>query len=143
MATSQNPDAPRRRPPVGDRSVTGAANPPGTDPTPDSATEHHTTEHHTNEHSCGHANARGTLPMADLSATPVTGGQPLPPVEDDDSVRRHDRAATTVRDVDDPAIDAALDAVVDAAPPLPYEVRARLAWLLRGQRHQPRRDKAA
>jgi hypothetical protein len=42
--------------------------------------------------------------------------------------------------VDDPDIDATLDAVVDAAPPLPYEVRARLAWLLRGQHHQPPRQ---
>jgi hypothetical protein len=45
--------------------------------------------------------------------------------------------------VDDPDIDAALDAVVAAAPSLPHEVRARLVWLLRGQRHQPRRDTAA
>jgi hypothetical protein len=45
--------------------------------------------------------------------------------------------------VDDPDIDAALDAVVATAPPLPYEVRARLAWLLRGQHHQPRHGKAA
>jgi hypothetical protein len=53
------------------------------------------------------------------------------------------RAAKLARDVDDPDIDAALDAVVAAAPPLPYEVRARLAWLLRGCRHDTRRDPAA
>jgi len=38
---------------------------------------------------------------------------------------------------------ATLDAVVESAPPLPYEVRARLAWLLRGQHHRSRRDNAA
>jgi hypothetical protein len=38
-----------------------------------------------------------------------------------------------IREVDDPDIDAALDAIVADAPPLPYQVRARLAWLLRGQ----------
>ena len=149
MATSQNPDTPRSRPPVGDRSGTGAANPPGADPTPASTTEHDTNAHHANENSSGHANVRGTLPIAGPSPTSTGVVQPPPPVEDDDSAPRHhraatdDRAATAVRDVDDPDIDAALDAVVDTAPPLPYEVRARLAWLLQGQHHQPRRDKAA
>jgi hypothetical protein len=43
--------------------------------------------------------------------------------------------------VDDPDIDAAVDAVVAAAPPLPYPVRARLAWLLGAGRHPPRTGK--
>ncbi len=81
--------------------------------------------------------------MASPSPIPITGGQPLSPGEDDSGARRQDRAASAVRDVDDPAIDAALDAVVESAPPLPYEVRARLAWLLRGQHHRSRRDNAA
>jgi hypothetical protein len=45
----------------------------------------------------------------------------------------------TIREVDDPSIDAVLDAIVDAAPPLPHEVRARLAWLLRRPRYPPNR----
>jgi hypothetical protein len=42
--------------------------------------------------------------------------------------------------VDDPDLDAALDAIVAAAPPLPYPVRARLAYLLGGH-HTPRTEK--
>jgi hypothetical protein len=53
MATSQTPNLSRRRPAVGDRAVSGAATPPGTDLTPDNTTEHHP----------GHRHARGTSPM--------------------------------------------------------------------------------
>lgn len=73
----------------------------------------------------------------------ITAHQPSSPVEDDVGAPQHHPAATAVHAVNDPDIDAALDAVVDAAPALPYAVRARLAWLLQGQRHQPSRDKAA
>src|SRR6266540_1669474 len=60
MATSQNSHTPRRRPSVGDRSGTGTATPPGTDPTPDSTND------------TGHPNARGTLPMARHPFAPPT-----------------------------------------------------------------------
>jgi hypothetical protein len=53
MATSQHPDTPHRRLPVGDRARRGAATPPG-DAAPDNP----------HEHTPGHPNARGTLPMA-------------------------------------------------------------------------------
>ncbi len=71
MATSQNPHTPRRRPPVGDRSRTGAAT-PERDPTPENPTEH----------TSGHLNARGTLPMAchppTTTITAPAHGEPRP-----------------------------------------------------------------
>jgi hypothetical protein len=53
MATSQTPNPSRRRPAVGDRAVSRAATPPGTDPTPGST-----------QHQPGHRHARGTSPIA-------------------------------------------------------------------------------
>jgi hypothetical protein len=117
MATSHTTPAPHRRP-EGDRGLDSAAAPDSI-PTPST----------TDENTSGHTDVRGAPPVA----------EPIP----EPTNPQHHRAAPAVRDVDDPDIDAALDAVVDAAPPLPYEVRARLAWLLRGQHHQPPRDKAA
>jgi hypothetical protein len=77
MAASQTPNPSRRRPAVGDRAVSGAATPPGTDPTPEITTEHHP----------GHRNARGTSPMA-TRPTPPTN----PPVRVAD---RRDRPGPT------------------------------------------------
>ena len=67
MATSQTPNPSRRRPAVGDRAVSRAATPPGTDPTPDNTTEHHP----------GHRHARGTSPMA-APTPPPTPPEPEP-----------------------------------------------------------------
>ena len=138
MATSQNPNPKRRRPAVGGGSATGAPTRPGAGPTPDSTTEHDT----------GHPNVRGTLPMASPSPTTATADGPTSSIGDGapqpaPQPAPHHRAATLPREVDDPAIDAALDAVVADAPPLPYEVRARLAWLLRGRHRHAGHDRAA
>jgi hypothetical protein len=78
MATSQTPNRSRRRPAVGDRAVSGAATPPGTDPTPDNTTEHHP----------GHRHARGTS----LKATPPEPPEP----EDVNADKADDSPALTV-----------------------------------------------
>jgi hypothetical protein len=59
MATSQDPKRSRRRPSVGDGLGTGAAAPPGTDPTADLI------------NTPGHPEARGTLPMARYLTDPA------------------------------------------------------------------------
>jgi hypothetical protein len=131
MATSQNPNPARRRPYVGDRSATDPRSPSSADATLDSTDPR--------------------LSRPDLrERSPAAGPAPVPAADhrsrssaEDDGARRQRRAVTAVRDVNDPDIDAALDAVVDTAPSLPHEVRARLVWLLDGQRRQPRRDTAA
>jgi hypothetical protein len=92
-----------------------------------------------------------------------TGRRPPPaPSDHNDQNDVHDHGAPSragtglaarLAAVDDPDIDAALDAIVAAAPPLPYPVRARLAWLLWGRhdtppcdttnRHETDRDRTA
>jgi hypothetical protein len=67
MATSQTPNPSRRRPAVGDRAVSRAATPPGTDPTPGSI-----------QHHPGHRHARGTSPIATPPPTPPEP-EPAPP----------------------------------------------------------------
>jgi hypothetical protein len=42
-----------------------------------------------------------------------------------------------LRDVDDPDLDAAMNAIVDAAPPLTPEARSRLAVLFGQRRRHP------
>ncbi|WP_431726931.1 hypothetical protein [Verrucosispora sp. TAA-831] len=147
MATSQNPN-PRRRPSLGDRSATGPATPPGTDPTPD-----------THRHDTGHPNARGTLPMARHLSTPSTNApvrvesrrdRPTPTGDGSAGVSSADRAIMRARlaamaaprDSDSPRL-AKLRAVlrdeslmahvranVEAWPPLSDEQRDTLAALL-------------
>jgi hypothetical protein len=133
MATSHTTPTPHRRP-EGDRGQLDGTATPDSTPTPTPTSTHDTAS--------GHTHVRGTLPVAEPIPDP-----PRPPRRRRaTAVRRTAIDAKTpeaIRDVADPAIDAVLDAVVDTAPPLPYEVRARLAWLLRGQHHPPRRDEAA
>lgn len=151
MATSQNPHSPRRRR-LCDRSVTGAATPPGTGPTPDSTTEPATTEHH-----CGHPNARGTLPMANHPSTPpapTTGEAPAPAGVSaaDRAIMRARLAATAQpREGDSPRL-AALRAIlrdeslmahvtanVEHWPPLSDEQRDTLGALLDRSAHRAAR----
>jgi hypothetical protein len=128
MATSQHSDPPRRHRP-GDRARRpGEPAPAGGDAAPVNP----------HEHSPGQPDARGTSPVANTAPTPAsTGVAGAEPRHDHDGRGGAKRAtersgATRASEVDDPDIDAALDAMVDEAPPLPYEVRARLARLLRG-----------
>lgn len=156
MATRQNPHSRyRRRTMTGGRSAPSAATPPA-GPAPDQRTTHpRTTRNGTGENSAAgpartkhsrHRDARGTLPMAHptpAAPAPATAPPPRLPAENENDPPENHRAAPAVRDVNDADIDAVLDAVVDAAPPLPYQVRARLAWLLRGHSTPSHRDTAA
>ena len=67
-------------------------------------------------------------------ARPNPGSRHLAGGEPPDGGRAEAAAA-----VDDPAIDAALDAMVDAAPPLDEPVRRRLSQLLRQHPDSPSR----
>ena len=134
MATSQNPNPSRRRPSVGDRAATGAATPPGADPTP-----HRTTEHHTR-----HPNARGTLPMAHPTPTRPTNApvrveprrdRPNPASDDtsagvsaaDRTIMRARLAAMAApRDSDSPRL-AKLRAVLRDEPLMAHVTAARRA----------------
>ncbi|GAA4690822.1 hypothetical protein Prum_000040 [Phytohabitans rumicis] len=137
MATSQTPKPQRRRPSVGDGPATGAANPPGTGPTPD----------HTTKLDTGHPNARGTLPMAHPSTPPTntTASDDTPAgVSDADRALMRARLAAMAapRDSDDAEL-AALRAVlrdealmahvtanVERWPPLTEQQRETIAALL-------------
>jgi hypothetical protein len=120
MATShQTPTPPRRL--ASDPAVGGAEPPP-----PHDATTSTTLTSTSTVHAAGPG--RNGTTAHDQTNTPQSARRPA-----QQPVPRQRVAMAAVRDVNDPDIDAALDAVVEAAPPLPYEVRARLAWLLQEQ----------
>jgi hypothetical protein len=90
-----------------------------------------------------HSQSGGTPPAARTPTDDLAGDLTGRGIDDEPPSTTRHHAAAGLRAVDDPDIDAALDAVVAAAPPLPYPVRARLAWLLSGQHHAPRNDTTA
>ncbi len=150
MATSQNPNNPRRRR-LGDRADAGAATPPGTGPTPDNRND-----------TSGHPNVRGTLPMACHPSHPTMttdpGEAPAPAgvsAADWAIMRARLAAMAAPRDSDDAEL-AALRAVlrdeklmahvtanVERWPPLTDEQRETVAALLNPVRRTPARRRRA
>jgi hypothetical protein len=101
--------------------------------------------HHTNRHD-HEEKEEGSPAEAGTDADPANEPRPLAGHQTDPAISAlHSPSASAVTDaasarsrarrarlVRDSTIDAALDAIVDQAPPLPYEDRARIAFLLNG-----------
>jgi hypothetical protein len=77
--------------------------------------------------------ATGATPPGPPTVTPSTTTADLT----DEPHHPGESRAARVRQVEDSDIEAALDAIVETAPPLPYKDRARIAFLLGG--HRPNR----